>query len=41
VSVTDFLPDQYVTRGVLCDSTNLHFMYANTHVGKIYAWNNR
>jgi len=32
VSVTIFLPDQYVTRGDLCNSSNLRFMLCSlTH----------
>jgi len=47
VSVTDFLPNQYVTCGVLCNSSSLiyvsctQFMFANPYQGRIYVWNNR
>jgi len=32
VSVTAILPDQYVTRGVLWNSSNLRFMYMTFYV---------
>jgi len=32
VSVTAILPDQYVTSGVLCNSSNLRYMYIACYV---------